>query len=413
MNIILIRTCLNCCPYCFEVDERQHSDKELLDLEGARTLAAWCNDAGVNSIGLLGGEPFLHPQIREIIDIFKKECPRIPRMIFTGGLVHTDVFKKIHPDDGSLLFNVNEVRDYKSHQDAAQVLKNVDYSIRNGFDVTLGFNVWRIDFNTSFMPQLSYDMGRTRFRWTVANPAGSSKIQIVSPEYFRKLSQSCMDMLHTATKLGLQCTLDCHLPLCFFNEKQLAWLVKYHPQTVTSLGTCNPPIDVTPELDVIRCFSTSKFCRARITDFSTESEIKDFFKKCVDQPLLMGTGIFPECVYCQDFLSNRCQGGCLGWREPAVQNESSNLAEQVFNLLSSDEDQAALDKIESASQRSQSPLSLFLGAIAAQSLGDMPTAYRFASKALSYAKDEQLRQKIFNFLKMLDPPFPLLGETEH
>lgn len=403
MNVIVIRSCLNSCPYCFESVERQHSQKNFLDVRDARTLAVWSALADVESIGLLGGEPFLHPNLREIVDAFKQECPKIPRTIFTGGLVNSDIFDRFTPADGSLLFNVNESRDYLTPQKADQVIDIIDKAIRRGFDVTLGFNVWRTDFDTGFMPRLAHELGRTTFRWAIANPMMGSKVHTVSPERFEELSLRCFDMLQEATKLGLQCTLDCNLPLCFFNDKQLAWLVWNQPQTVMSLGACDPAIDVTPELEAFRCFSTSSFFRVRVLDFSTESALRDYFRKQVDQVLLPGSGIFHKCASCDAFVLKRCQAGCLGWSKTVASSEAPSLVSQVFELLDAGKPAKALEMVETANRWFRTPLCLYLAAIAAQTLHDQSTAYRYAAQALSYATDDDLKQKVIDFLKILDP----------
>jgi MoaA/NifB/PqqE/SkfB family radical SAM enzyme len=400
MNLIIIRSCPNSCPYCFESSERKHTQKNLLELNDARILAEWIVKARGRSIGILGGEPFLHPHLREIIDIFKQECPAVPRMIFTGGLVKSKCFNLLKPFDAGLLFNVNETRDYPTLRKANQVIENVEMAIRRGFDVTLGFNVWRSDFDTTFMPQLAYDMGRTGFRWALANPMWGKEARIVRPDQFKELSQRCFEMMQNATKLDLHCTLDCHLPLCFFNDKQLAWLVRYQPQTVLSLGTCNPPLDVTPELEVIRCFSTSGFYRVRLLDFENESALNDHFRERIDNALQSSGGILPECKNCSAFNSSCCQGGCLGWSKVTEYKEIPNLANQIFKCLKKDKAKEALELVNNANRRFKTPLCLYLGAIAAQQLGDLPTAYRYSTQALYYTKDGKLKQKIIEFLKI-------------
>lgn len=411
MNIIIIRRCSNCCPYCFETGERDHSQKDLLDLQDARALAAWSVKAGVESIGILGGEPFLHPNLRGIIDAFRLACPNVPRTVFTGGVVNPGNFDHFEPADFGLLFNINEVRDYVSLAVADQVIDNVDRAISNGFDVTLGFNVWRIDFDTTFMPRLAYKMGRTGFRWAVANPMWGVETHVVRPDYFKELSQQCFKMLHEATALGLRCTLDCHLPLCFFSDEQLAWLVQHQPQTIEGLGTCNTPIDVTPELEAIRCFATSNFYRAQVLDFPNESTLKSHFRERVDKRLQISNGILPECAVCHAFTSNRCQGGCLGWRDATVRYETPNPAKHVFELLQAGKAEEAFELVTNTSRRFQTPLCLYLGAMAAQSLGNMPAAYQYAGQALSYTKDDSLRHRIIDFLKILGPYRSLLESS--
>ena len=406
MNIIVTRSCSNNCPYCFEAKERQHTGPDALEVGNARKLAAWSARAGVESLGFLGGEPFLHPDFREIVDAFVDSCPEVPRTIFTGGLVDQSAFAQFSPIDASLLFNINERRDYRSDRECDQVLDLVDRAIRTGFDVFLGFNVWRTNFDPSFMPHLARDLGRQGFRWTVANPMLGAKPKTVFPSQFEELSDRCVEMLRIAAGFGLSCTLDCHLPLCFFNDEQLAWIARYQPQTSAHLGTCDPPIDITPEMEAIRCFATSQVLRARVLDFGTVAELQNYMRKEVDQKLLTNSMIFEECTTCEFFRAGRCQGGCFGWSQGSAEGDSSTLAETVYERLHAGDAAEALQFVETASHWFHTPLSLYLAAVAAQSLGKHATAYRYAARSLSQATDGDLKKKLLAFFETLPPNLP-------
>jgi len=83
------------------------------------------------------------------------------------------------------------------------------------------------------------------------------RTNVVHPSKYGVLAERCFSMLRAAARLNIITELDCPLPLCFFNESQLAWISQYHPGTASRIGCCEPVLDVTPELEVIRCFALS------------------------------------------------------------------------------------------------------------------------------------------------------------
>jgi hypothetical protein len=85
-------------------------------------------------------------------------------------------------------------------------------------------------------------------------------------------------MLQKAASLNVEASLDCSLPLCFFEQSSLGWIAQYHPGTTSSLGTCGPALDVTPELDVLRCFSLADITRVKLTSFKCARDIEEWFR---------------------------------------------------------------------------------------------------------------------------------------
>jgi len=404
MNVIVFRKCSNSCPYCFELEERTRDTKPSLDVDDARRLARWSARAGVNSIKLLGGEPFLHPRFSDILATFYQELPEASYTIFTGGIIAPHCLDFLPPAGPMLLFNVNELRDYRSPREAHLVLDLIDRAIRKGLRVALGFNVWRLDFDPQFMPRLAHSLGRTGFRWAVANPLwNSSNPRTVRPNQFPKLSLRCLEMLDCASQLGLTCDLDCHLPLCFFTIEQRGWLLTHQPSAAMHLGTCDMPIDVSPELEAFRCFSTAKVSRARILDFPTLDAVRLHLSKQVDEVLLPEPGISPECATCWAFASKRCQGGCLGWRAAPDHVTPSSLAAKIHERLLTGPPQEILSLVEQTGGHFLSPFALYLAATAAHSMGDDGTAYRYAAQALSHTADDVLRAKAIRLLNKLAP----------
>ena len=404
MNLVLARACSNSCPYCFEATEREEERQNLISMENVTRFATWAKNAGLRFLSLLGGEPFLHPKLGDIVATFRQICPGMELQIFTGGVFNSRLLDNISPRDVGLIFNINEPRDYSNPRHFDKVINNVETAIRKGFLVVPGFNVWREDFDIKFMPALAYNYGRTLFRWTVANPQWGCTSNVVKPIKYNTLAGRCFAMLQEAASLNIIADIDCPLPLCFFNKSQLAWISQYHARTASRMGCCEPVLDVTPELEAIRCFALSKLTRVKVTDFLNENAIWHWFLQHVDFQLLP-QGCFPHCGDCQHFNSGRCNGGCLAWHECIVDMEArtgaSNLTLMMQDALEKGKPELALEHYEKANHWSKTTVPNSAAAIAAYQLGRYEQAFRYAALAQDLAKNPDLRSKISELMQKI------------
>ncbi len=404
MNLILARACSNSCPYCFEATEREEEQQNLISMENIARFAQWARDSGLRYLSLLGGEPFLHPKLGEIVATLRRLCPGMELQIFTGGVFKRSLLDSISPGDVGLIFNVNEPCDYRKPKQFAKVIENVETAIRKGFLVVLGFNVWREDFDVNFMPALAHHYGRVSFRWTVANPQWDCHSNVVKPADYGKLAQRCITMLREAARLNITADLDCPLPLCFFDESQLAWVRQYHAGTASRMGCCDPVLDVTPELEVIRCFALSKLTRVNVADFPNENAIWHWFLRQVDFQLLP-QGCYPHCGDCQHFNYGRCNGGCLAWHECIVdigaQTGTSILTQIMQKALDAGEPALALEHYERANHWSKTAVPKFAAAYAAFQLGRYEQAFRLAALALDLTTNPGLRSQIGQLMQKI------------
>ena len=404
MNIVLARSCSNSCPYCFEQAERQDGKQNFISMENAVKLANWARDSRLISLSLLGGEPFLHPALGDIVTMFRKVCPGTRLRILTGGVFKKRLLDNISPEQAGLVFNINEPRDYRKPKHFAKVISNVETAIRRGFHVVIGFNVWRLDFDTSFMPSLAHRLARSNFCWTIANPQRGFPSSVLKPTQFSTVAERCFAMLQEAARLNIEALLDCPLPICFFKDSELAWVRQYHPETASCMGSCNPILDITPELDVIRCFALSRLTRLKLTDFQNEWQIRDWFLKHLD-PQLLHQGLFSYCSECLHFKKGRCYGGCLAWHDNAVDAEAQasevSLALSMNDAINSGEPDLALSLYERANYLMKTDVPTFKAAVAASKLGQWEQAFRYAASALNMANDPDLMRQVRELMRSI------------
>lgn len=408
MNVILTRQCMNTCPYCFASHEmsapaRCPSEKiyDSISIENIDKLAVWLANDPPEHINLIGGEPFLHDKLTEIVSTFRENCPKSHLNIFTGGIVTGEALLRLRPNDLSgILVNINEERDYPDQRKFTQVIDFIETALLRGFRVALGFNIWRLDFDREFLPRLAYSLGRQGFRWSVANPNLIGGNNVIVPSSFKQLSKRIVEMLHLCTSLGLTTTLDCHIPMCFFDDDDLSWIARYHTNILNNIGSCSPPIDITPELEAMRCFSLSALMHTPIDQHYSIKELSKWFIKNQDNEILAHRGIFKECPECPHFLAGKCQGGCLGWRNLSQQGGWPT-PDSFYSMLREGKYRQVIEELESTSRWFMTPLLYYLGALAAQGLHDRDRSRRFTLMGLEHAADPNIKQKLLEILPPL------------
>ena len=401
MNLVLTRACSNSCPYCFESAEREDGKQSTISNENIATFAKWARNSRLDYLSLLGGEPFLHPKFSTVVKMFRHSTPGTSLRVLTGGIFNKELLDDLPPQEISIVFNINEPRDYRNPKHFNKVINNVETALRKGFKVSIGFNVWRVDFDPDFIPNLTRQLGLMWFTWTVANPIRGCESKVVPPTEFAVLAERCMVMLKKAAFLNIEAKLDCPLPLCFFKDPDLGWVRQYHPGTASGMGLCAPVLDVTPELEVIRCFALSKSVRLKLTDFQSEKEIEDWFVKHLDTQFL-GRGCFDYCKQCTHFKKGRCYGGCLACHGDADSIEAelnaAALEKHMYQAIEADDAKLALSFYNNASYWSKTDIATFAAAVAASKNGDWASSYRYAIDANNRAHDPSLMRFIGDFI---------------
>lgn len=401
MNLIITRQCPNRCPYCFESGESGRGRDSRISLANAERVARWAAGVRLDALSLLGGEPFLHPELGAIVRLFRENCPRTRLTVFTGGYFSPARLDALAPDEVSLLFNINEPHTYAAPKLFAAVVDNVLRAIRRGFRTGLGFNVWETEFSPDFMPDLAHRLGRRTFRWTVAHPQVGVSSTVVPAAEFGTLAGRCLTMLQKAAAVGVSAHLDCPLPLCFFADADLGWLAKHHPNTAGRLGWCEPPLDISPDLEVVRCFALSRDERVSLADFASPEALKRHFARSVDRKRSW-PDLFLACADCEHAGSGRCRGGCLARHGDGARPEG--LPERLFALMAESRHDEVLTVYDAEPPVRHTPLATYLAAVAAHRRHDHGTAFRYAASVLDTAEDAELKARAHDLLNEVPTP---------
>ena len=87
-NIAITKYCNLKCPYCFAETMMTEEDKKNIDLNLLKDILEWLKCTPHERIGLIGGEPTLHPQFKEILSIVNNHCEQndSKSILFTNGI---------------------------------------------------------------------------------------------------------------------------------------------------------------------------------------------------------------------------------------------------------------------------------------------------------------------------------------
>jgi hypothetical protein len=281
-------------------------------LANVRKLRGIIRRWNIPSINLLGGEPTLHSQFKEVIKEFQKE--RLPMYLFTNGLVKQDLADFIRDTEEihTIMLNLNPPGEYTATQEETIYGFTYECTSRNK-DFVVGVNVFRPDFNgeyaINFMNDFDIKLARIGLANPLCNSDGVPHNKFIEPRDFRKVAQSVVDFSTMCFNNDIYLTFDCVVPWCMFTEAQLGRLYK---QTARLEAACEPIIDVGTDLKVWRCFATSNFHNDKyIDDFESLDDVMEHFTKAFLK--YQDFGGFKECETCRHHHMKQCQGGCIGY----------------------------------------------------------------------------------------------------
>ena len=402
MNLILTDKCTNSCPYCFAAQEMSRDKrKNSMTRNDFDFFIDFLSKSKEHvEINVIGGEPLIYDNINYVLDRLNRSRFVKNICVMTGGIVKKQAFDVLqkYQKKLTLLFNVNEKTSYLNKKHSEIVRENIEYSISLGLKVSLGFNIFHHDFNGQEIINLCKRFGITHLRFAVACPIyGSNQNKVVPSAEYEMLSKRVFVFLKKCFESRIEANLDCPIPMCFFNKHQLGTLSLMHPQILSRLGKCTPPLDINYNLKLFRCFSIGEHGNKHLSDFKSFDEIREYFINEIDSRLNKPY-VFPECSTCVNI--NRCNGGCLS-NNPGFISQPTKIERirEVINLSTNNLDEEALALL--THEREKKDIDLYLLAQLSYNMGDMTNAQEYCYQAIHESTSIKLRKDIVYLLNLI------------
>lgn len=337
-NIVLTYKCNLSCPYCFANEFVNHNSNEI-SLENFNKAINFIAGEDVATVGLIGGEPLTHPLIDDFIDIIIKNNNIKSCTLYTNGILLEKHYKKLNHDKFRFLINFN-------HPDQLGSLYN---NIINGLDklyssdtvkcfVNIGINIYKPDFDYSYIFDVlkKYNLSVLRYAITVPNCSKLSELESI--EYFKSFKNTVIRFLKDCAERDIITHRDCNtIPSCIFSEDELAFIKKLIDDKKMNpdfFHSCNPVIDILPDLTAIRCFGLSEYTKVRIEKFKNPKILREYYFNNID---IFSKALCASkaCISCKYRALSSCDGGCLIFKIQDIlklRNAAKQITKEHFKL---------------------------------------------------------------------------------
>ena len=313
MNLMINTYCNLHCPYCFAQTEMKNNIVKNISKENFKIYLDFLKNNEEPDVRIIGGEPTLHPDFFELLDIvIDYNCfERV--VIFSNFTFDTAFAEKIikYNDKIEIEFlpNVN-------NNDKIDIVEsNLDL-----LSAAIPLAVERISINIydpkqdmSFWERIICKYNIRKIRWSITVPNMKLKQDFNFKEYFHSFQDCLYTMLDWVVKYHVDLQCDCNNPpVCAFDDDFVVYAMKVCPYIFGDLFCDTAAMDVTPDLDIIGCFGCNKY-RKPLKNFSSIEEIYQDIQ--IEEMPLRKTPPQEECLRCPRHETTGMFCSCLGYRK--------------------------------------------------------------------------------------------------
>ena len=313
-NIAITKYCNLKCPYCFAEDMIAEEQTKAITLDQLTKILNWLGQEPLSGhIGIIGGEPTLHPQYKDVIYLINDFCARnnIKSLLFTNGI---ELYKTLHllPDNMNILININKLNDINQ----SKLNKTLDLChklhLLEENRVCIGCNLYSTNTDYSYF----WNVVDTYHEISTVRMSITAPIQINDKQdkflYYQKMKPILFDFLNKAKQYNLEVTFDCNqIPLCELTENEQLFVKSFGRYKTF----CSPTIDITADFKASSCFGSYDDTLIDCNLFNNINELERYFQyKIFKKTELNYNG---KCKNCEKFNLQQCQGGCLSFSKQA------------------------------------------------------------------------------------------------
>lgn len=325
-NIMLTYRCNLKCSYCF-ANEFVNKTSTDMTLENFDKAIEFLTRAGGTAIGLIGGEPTLHPQFDQIMErlILNRKIQEVT--LYTNGILLDQYIKLLVNPKVRILVNCNSPETI-GKATFERIWANLDtlfyeYYMRDR--INLGINLYSNDLNYTYMMDLLKHLKLHRVRISVTVPDFSVCGKVDVLEYFKERKKFLLKFFQDMDTIQVLPYYDCNKPpYCIWDEDEKNWLEAYvgkypvsESNLIGNLSQCFPVIDILPSLQAVRCFGMSDYEKVSIDNFRCVTDLASYFMNQIDTHTYKISSS-AGCQQCYERKTRRCTAGCIGFKAAEI-----------------------------------------------------------------------------------------------
>jgi MoaA/NifB/PqqE/SkfB family radical SAM enzyme len=227
-------------------------------------------------VRFIGGEPTIHPNFKDILKMFACDKEIYSIHFFSNMTFGEDILeliKEISQEKTiSILPNLNHP-DIIGKDNYDKAVNNIKIlSQINNVVGSIGINIFKPDQDTSYITELAYKLDIQNIRWNVVVP-NVNKTGFNVKDYMLSFKPLLLEFFKDCSGKKLKPGQDCNtIPPCIFEPEELKEVIMNYPN-LFSRTSCEPVIDLTPDLKVLRCFGMSEMMKI---DFDTNKKPDEY-----------------------------------------------------------------------------------------------------------------------------------------
>ena len=313
-NIAVTTYCNLKCKYCF-ADDMICESHQNITIDQLRAILGWISQTPMNHVGIIGGEPTLHPHFDEILKEINQYCRELhtDATLFTNG-IYLDQWIQYIGNDIGILINYNAPDEMLTEQftklsNTMEHLYLLDWFNPDKPKANIGCNLYiqREDYGYIWEAVDRYHLNHVRTSVTAPITEEHRKHK---QEYYSAMKdrfiQFCKDAKERQVHLGADCN---QIPDCYFSKDELDLVYDVMGDSRHS-GICNPVIDITPDFKATACFGCYDPVDCSLFPTLIDLERYLLHKKTYPRVCHNNSG---KCAHCKDYEMLICQGGCLSF----------------------------------------------------------------------------------------------------
>ena len=321
MKVAINNYCNSKCPYCFagNMGINKSTNIRFEDYVTVLDEMVKINDPVLT---ILGGEPTLHPQFKEILKITNQyiiennwDFAILSNGVELGEFVDELLF------DNTYLINVNSKETLQGEKNYNKMInslskleeKNCVFKNRK---ITLGCNLcYEID-DYSFFWNVVDKFKCHRIRLSVASPQNNDFLYN-RDSYFKIMKEKFMNFIYEGIKRQVEVGLDCSLiPPCYFESDELTLVSQFCIKTFDKIGGCQVVTQVMPDLSMSCCFGDKDFKNLKQKNQFSGKEVLSFDEKAEEnRKKITERHYMKKCKKCKLKEYGWCTAGCFGFKD--------------------------------------------------------------------------------------------------
>ncbi len=308
-NLIISNVCSASCEFCFASAflRKKDDEEKFMSMNTFEDYLALLDRSGIDEVRLLGGEPTLHPNFSDFVQMGRARGKRIT--VFSNGLITDPALEALldcPPEKCAVIINMNARIKKIQKERKETVLQQL------GERAIAGITVDSLIFSLDPLIQAirRYRMKKV-IRMGIALPVYGTPVygvrnQSLLPKQYPAVGKAIVSESYKTAVADIRIEPDCGFVRCMFSGQELKAL----DRNGFSFGSyCSPILDCCSNGEILHCFALSGFF---VTHLQADSDTASIREELTRQTAVWReSGIYPDCSSCYCLRHGECCGGCL------------------------------------------------------------------------------------------------------